>query len=65
VQNAHFIERMKKNPSEPATFYGMEENATTICLAKMNLAVRGLEGNIQKAITFTRTPTSSLAKRIS
>jgi type I restriction enzyme M protein len=56
---------MKKNPSEPTTFYGMEENATTICLAKMNLAVHGLEGNIQKVITYYEDPTSSLAKRIS
>src|SRR5581483_594570 len=35
VQSAHFIESMKKNPSEQATFYGMEKNPTTIRLAKM------------------------------
>src|SRR2546425_2624704 len=52
VQSAHFIERLHQSPSERVTFYGQEKNATTIRLAKMNLAVHGLEGNIQKAITY-------------
>lgn len=52
VQSAHFIERMHKNPTQVATFYGQEKNPTTIRLAKMNLAVHGLEGNIQKGITY-------------
>jgi type I restriction enzyme M protein len=56
VQSAHFIERMHQSPSERVTFYGMEKNATTIRLAKMNLAVHGLEGNIQKAITYYEDP---------
>ena len=56
VQSAHFIETMKKNPSEQVTFYGMEKNPTTIRLAKMNLAVHGLEGNIDKAITYYKDP---------
>src|ERR1700686_173187 len=52
VQSAHFIEGLHKRPSDQATFYGMEKNPTTIRLAKMNLAVHGLEGNIDKAITY-------------
>lgn len=56
VQSAHFIEQMHKNPQEVATFYGMEKNPTTIRLAKMNLAVHGLEGNIAKAITYYEEP---------
>ena len=56
VQSAHFIERMHLNPTERATFYGMEKNATTIRLANMNLAVHGLEGNIRKAITYYEDP---------
>jgi type I restriction enzyme M protein len=62
VQSAHFIERMQKNPSELATFYGMEKNPTTIRLAKMNLAVHGLEGNIQKAITYYEDPHELVGK---
>ncbi len=56
VQSAHFIENMKANPSERVTFYGMEKNPTTLRLAKMNLAVHGLEGDIQKAISYYEDP---------
>jgi type I restriction enzyme M protein len=47
---------MHANPAERLTFYGLEKNATTIRLAKMNLAVHGLEGDIQKAITYYEDP---------
>jgi type I restriction enzyme M protein len=60
VQSAHFVERMKQNPGELLTFYGMEKNPTTIRLAKMNLAVHGLEGNIQKAISYYEDPHEGL-----
>jgi type I restriction enzyme M protein len=56
VQSAHFVEAMKANPNEQLTFYGMEKNPTTIRLAKMNLAVHGLEGEIQKAISYYEDP---------
>jgi type I restriction enzyme M protein len=56
VQSAHFVERLHANPSDRLTFFGLEKNATTIRLAKMNLAVHGLEGNIQKAITYYEDP---------
>ncbi|MEO9631518.1 MAG: N-6 DNA methylase [Sulfitobacter sp.] len=56
VQSAHFVEAMKANPNERLTFYGMEKNPTTLRLAKMNLAVHGLEGDIQKAISYYEDP---------
>ena len=62
VQSAHFIERMQRNPTELATFYGMEKNLTTIRLANMNLAVHGLEGNILRAITYYEDPHELLGK---
>ena len=52
VQSAHFVERMHASPTEKLSFRGLEKNPTTIRLAKMNLAVHGLEGDIQKAITY-------------
>lgn len=52
VQSAHFIEKMKQDPAKVATFYGQEKNATTVRLAKMNLAVHGLEGRIEPGITY-------------
>ncbi len=62
VQSAHFIEKMKANPNERVTFYGMEKNPTTIRLAKMNLAVHGLEGNVQKAISYYEDPHDLVGK---
>lgn len=56
VQSAHFVEAMKANPNEQLTFYGMEKNPTTLRLAKMNLAVHGLDGDIQKAISYYEDP---------
>ena len=62
VQSAHFIERMNANPMEKVTFYGMEKNQTTINLGLMNLAVHGLEGNIQQAITYYDDPHELMGK---
>jgi type I restriction enzyme M protein len=56
VQSAHFVEAMKASPNEQLTFYGMEKNPTTLRLAKMNLAVHGLDGDIQKAISYYEDP---------
>jgi len=62
VQSAHFIEGMKKDPTKLVTFYGMEKNPTTIRLAKMNLAVHGLEGRISKAISYYEDPHELVGK---
>ncbi len=62
VQSAHFIERMQRNPTEQVTFYGLEKNPTTIRLTNMNLAVHGLEGKIQKAITYYEDPQELFGK---
>ena len=56
VQSAHFVERLKQNPTESLTFRGLEKVATTIRLAKMNLAVHGLEGDIRQAVTYYEDP---------
>jgi len=52
VQSSHFIEGQGQDPAHRVTFYGQEKTATTIRLAKMNLAVHGLEGDIREANTF-------------
>ncbi|OCC15650.1 Type I restriction-modification system, DNA-methyltransferase subunit M [Dissulfuribacter thermophilus] len=62
VQSARFVERLHQNPANKLTFFGLEKNATTIRLAKMNLAVHGLEGDIQKAITYYEDPHELLGK---
>ena len=62
VQSARVVERQSQNPTEKLTFFGMEKNATTIRLAKMNLAVHGLEGDIAKAITYYEDPHELVGK---
>jgi len=62
VQSARVVEQRHENPTEKLTFFGLEKNATTIRLAKMNLAVHGLEGDIQKSITYYEDPHELLHK---
>ena len=56
VQSARTVEEHGQSPTEQLTFRGLEKNTTTIRLAKMNLAVHGLEGNVQQAITYYEDP---------
>jgi type I restriction enzyme M protein len=56
VQSARFVENLHENPNDKLSFYGLEKNATTINLAKMNLAVHGLVGDIKKAISYYEDP---------
>ena len=62
VQSARTVEEHGGSPTERLTFRGLEKNATTIHLAKMNLAVHGLEGDIRKAITYYEDPHELLGK---
>ncbi len=62
VQSARVVEQHHGKAAEKLTFYGLEKNATTIRLAKMNLAVHGLEGDIQKAISYYEDPHELLGK---
>ncbi len=52
VQTGHFIESQGADPVAKITIYGQEKTTTNTRLAKMNLAVHGLEGNIVEKNTF-------------
>ena len=55
VQSAHFIQEHRKElkDAESDVFvYGQEKTLETVNLAKMNLAVNGLRGDIKKANTY-------------
>ena len=62
IQSARIVEEHGQNPTDRLTFRGLEKNATTIRLAKMNLAVHGLEGDIRQAITYYEDPHELLGK---
>jgi type I restriction enzyme M protein len=53
VQTAHFIEEEEgADATNQVTFYGQEKADTNTKLAKMNMAVHGLEGSILQGNTF-------------
>ncbi len=59
VQSSHFIEDAGEDTMKRVTFYGHEKNETTGKLARINLAVHGLEGRIRagnEAITYYQDP---------
>jgi type I restriction enzyme M protein len=62
VQSARTVEEHGDSPTEKLLIRGLEKNATTIRLAKMNLAVHGLEGDILKAITYYEDPHELVGK---
>ena len=52
VQAGHAIEEAGNRVSSAVTFYGQEKSETNTRLARMNLAVHGLEGAIRQGNTF-------------
>lgn len=62
VQSAHFVERHQKNPTSELTVFGTEKDAKTVKLAKMNLAVHGLSGDIREANSYYYDPHKALGR---
>lgn len=62
VQSSHFIEHEGGDTAKKVIFYGQEKNRETIHIAKMNLAVHGLEGKISAAITYYQDEHSLVGK---
>jgi type I restriction enzyme M protein len=56
VQTSHFIEQHGQSASHRVTFFGQEYKTSNLRLAKMNLAVHALEGDIVEANTFYEDP---------
>lgn len=52
VQTGHFIEDKNLQPEMRVRFYGQEKTELNTRLARMNMAVHGLEGDIQEANSF-------------
>ena len=52
VQSADFVTRHKHNPNNELSVYGQEASRRTVPLAKMNLAVHGLSGDILEGNTY-------------
>lgn len=56
VQCADFVQRHHKSANNELTVFGTEKDAKTVKLAKMNLAVHGLSGDIRESNTYYEDP---------
>ena len=62
VQSAHFVERHRRDPGQELSIYGQEKTGDTVRLAKMNLAVHGLGGDIREGNTYYEDLHDSVGK---
>jgi type I restriction enzyme M protein len=59
VHSAHFVERHRQSPGEELSIFGQEKTGDTVKLAKMNLAVHGLSGEIREGNSYYQDPFDS------
>ncbi|HWC87855.1 MAG TPA: class I SAM-dependent DNA methyltransferase, partial [Solirubrobacteraceae bacterium] len=52
VQSAHFVERHRRSPGDELSIYGQEKTGETVRLAKTNLAIHGLSGEIREGNSY-------------
>jgi len=62
VQSAAFVERHHQHATHELSVFGIEKASDTVKLAKMNLAVHGLSGNIIEANSYYDDPHKSLGR---
>ena len=62
VQSAHFVERHRHDPGQELSIYGQEKTGDTVKLARMNLAVHGLGGDIREGNTYYEDLHDSVGK---
>jgi type I restriction enzyme M protein len=62
VQSANFVERHRKSATKELTVFGTEKDAKTVKLAKMNLAVHGLSGDIRESNAYYEDPHKALGR---
>ena len=56
VQSAQFVSRHRKRAAEELTVFGTEKASDTVKLAKMNLAVHGVSGDVRESNTYYEDP---------
>jgi type I restriction enzyme M protein len=62
VQSAEFVARHRKRATDEITVFGTEKAGDTVKLAKMNLAVHGLPGDIRESNTYYEDPHKAVGK---
>jgi len=62
VQSARFVSEHKKDPSRELSIHGHEKVGMNVALARMNLAMHGLEGEIREANSYYDDPFESTGR---
>ena len=62
VQSAAFVQRHRMNATRELTVFGTEKAADTVKLAKMNLAVHGLSGDVRESNTYYEDPHNAFGR---
>jgi type I restriction enzyme M protein len=62
VHSANFVRNHRKNPSQEITIFGVEKVTETLRMAKLNLAMHGLSGDIREANSYYEDPQESLGR---
>jgi type I restriction enzyme M protein len=62
VQSAAFVQRHQKSATRELSVFGTEKASDTVKLAKMNLAVHGLSGDVREANTYYEDPHKALGR---
>jgi type I restriction enzyme M protein len=52
VHSARFVERHRRSPGDELSIYGQEKTGETVRLARMNLAIHGLSGEIREGNSY-------------
>jgi type I restriction enzyme M protein len=61
VQSAKFVERHNGSAVRKLTVFGVEQKDDTVPLAKMNLALHGLSGDIRQANSYYEDPHAAIS----
>jgi type I restriction enzyme M protein len=56
VHSAEFVRRHRRSPQSDISVYGTEKMADTLRLARLNLAVHGLSGDLREANSYYEDP---------
>ncbi len=62
VQSARFVDQHRNGNPGRLSIHGQEKTGETVKLAKMNLSVHGLEGDVRQSNTYYEDPFESVGK---
>lgn len=62
VHSANFVRNHRMSPKDEITVFGTEKTGETLRMAKLNLAMHGLSGDIREANTYYEDPHNSLER---